>query len=73
MPRRIFRSLAYQLAQDPESLVTIAFSGNRADTSHATRFGLTGSAGCIARSPKSFHQAATYFSISPRHFRSCFR
>ena len=49
MPRRIFRSRAYQLAQDPESLVMIARSGRRGDNSQATRCGLMGWAGCSAR------------------------
>jgi len=37
MPRRIFRSRAYQFAQEPESLVMIARSGRRGDNSQATR------------------------------------
>jgi len=62
MPLRIFRSLAYQFAQDPESLVTITLSGIRGDSSHTTRCGLTGFAGCIARASKGFHHSATCFS-----------
>src|ERR1700760_3916815 len=31
MPRRILRSRAYQLAQEPESLVIIALSGSRGE------------------------------------------
>src|SRR6185437_7138191 len=42
MPRRILRSRAYQLAHDPESLVMIARSGRRGDSSQTTRCGLTG-------------------------------
>ncbi len=45
MPRRIFRSRAYQLAQEPESLVMMARSGSRGDNSQVTRCGLTGLAG----------------------------
>src|SRR5947207_1754191 len=58
MPRLIFRSRAYQLAQEPESLVMIARSGRRGDSSQATRCGLIGEAGCIARSSSVFHQFA---------------
>src|ERR1700738_3567617 len=46
MPRRIFRSRAYQFAHDPESLVRITRSGSLGDSSQATRCGLTGLAGC---------------------------
>src|ERR1700733_15644793 len=42
IPRRIFTSRAYQLAQEPESLVMIARSGSNGDNSQATRCGLTG-------------------------------
>ncbi|MHC2621453.1 hypothetical protein ACVIW2_003485 [Bradyrhizobium huanghuaihaiense] len=45
MPRRIFRSRANQLAQEPESLVMMARSGRRGDNSQATSCGLTGAAG----------------------------
>ena len=48
MSPRILRSLAYQLAAEPESATTIAFSGIRCDSSHTTRIGLTGSADSIA-------------------------
>ena len=42
MPRRIFKSRAYQFAQEPESLVTITRSGRRGDNSQVTRCGLIG-------------------------------
>src|ERR1700739_4732658 len=66
IPRRIFRSRAYQLAQEPESLVMIARSGNNGDNSHATRCGLTGFAPTCARASMSRHQAAIFFSICRR-------
>ena len=37
MPRRIFRSLAYQLAADPESQVRMQLSGSREESSQKTR------------------------------------
>jgi hypothetical protein len=66
IPRRILMSRAYQLAQEPESLVMIARSGSRGASSQATRCGFTGSAETWARSSISFHQAATFFSICSR-------
>src|ERR1700753_3762756 len=39
MPRRIFRSRAYQFAHEPESLVRITSSGKRDDSSVNTRCG----------------------------------
>ena len=72
MPRRIFRSRAYQLAQEPESLVMIARSGRRGDNSQATRCGLIGWAGCMARSSAVSHQSATCFSMCSRQLRSVF-
>src|SRR3954453_5676990 len=72
IPRRIFRSRANQLAQEPESLVMTARSGNRGDNSQVTRCGLTGSAGCRARSSSVFHQSLTLASMvlrqSPARF-----
>src|SRR4051794_30549466 len=62
MPRRIFRSRAYQLAHDPESDVMMARSGSRGDSSHATRCGLTGCAATMARSSSVFHHEATLAS-----------
>src|SRR5439155_16533932 len=72
MPRRILRSRAYQLAQDPESLVMIARSGRRGDNSQATRCGLIGSAGCIARSSSVFHQSRVQPSMLLRQVWSDF-
>src|SRR6266702_7508185 len=72
MPRRIFRSRAYQFAQDPESLVRITRSGSRGDSSQATRCGLTGLAGCIARSSSVFHHLETLLAISFRQAGSVF-
>src|SRR5690606_40502388 len=42
MSPRNLMSRAYQLAADPESQVTIAFSGMRDESSQKTRCGLTG-------------------------------
>ena len=72
MPRRIFRSRANQLAQDPESLVMTARSGSRGDSSQATRCGLTGLAGCFARSSSVFHHSLTSSSMVLRHLPVCF-
>src|SRR5271166_822171 len=66
IPRRILRSRAYQLAQEPESLVTIAPSGRRGESSQVTRCGLTGFAGCMARSSGVFHQSLTLRSTFSR-------
>ena len=70
MPRRSFRSLANQLAAEPESLVRIAPSGSLGESSQNTRCGLIGSALCIARSSSSCHQSETLASIVSRHCRS---
>ncbi len=72
MPRRILTSRAYQLAQEPESLVMIAWSGSRGDSSKATRWGLIGSAATMARASSFSSQSARHCLISPRHFRSVF-
>jgi hypothetical protein len=72
MPRRIFRSRAYQLAQEPESLVITARSGSRDDNSQVTRCGLTGFAGCRARSSSVFHQSLTLPSMEFRQAWSGF-
>ena len=72
MPRRIFRSRAYQLAHEPESEVMMARSGRREDNSHATRCGLTGCAGTIARSSSVFHDWATLFCTRSRQAFDCF-
>src|SRR3569833_4425473 len=71
MPRRIFRSRAYQLAQDPESLVRMTLSGNLEDNSHATRCGLTGLAGCMARPSSVFHHSPAFLTIPSRQPESC--
>ena len=55
-PRRIFRSRANQLAQDPESEVMIARSGMRGESSQVTRCGLTGLALAIAREVSRAHR-----------------
>ena len=73
MPRRIFRSRAYQLAQEPESLVMIARSGSRGDNSQETRCGLIGLAGCMARSSSVFHQSSVQPSIFLRQRGRTFR
>src|ERR1700761_1320570 len=41
MPRRIFRSRAYQFAHEPESLVRMTLSGRRGDSSVKARCGFT--------------------------------
>ena len=57
MPRRIFRSRANQLAQEPESLVMMARSGSRGDSSQvdALRIDRRRPA-AVARSSSVFHQ-----------------
>src|SRR5215472_895351 len=70
MPRRIFRSRAYQLAQEPESLVKIARSGSRGDNSQKMRCGLMGLAGCIARCSRVFHHSRMFASMRPCQERS---
>src|SRR3954454_1187107 len=72
MPRRIFRSRAYQLAQEPEALVRMTLSGSRGDSSHVTRCGLIGCAGCIARSSRVFHHLARPLATPSRQASSCF-
>jgi hypothetical protein len=67
MPRRIFRSRAYQLAHEPESLVITARSGSRGDNSQVTSCGLIGFAGCSARSSSVFDQSLTLPMILLRH------
>src|ERR1700739_546286 len=62
IPRLIFRSRAYQLAQEPESLVMIARSGRRGENSHTTRCGLTGLGDVIARVSSGFHPFAVQAS-----------
>ena len=72
MPRRIFRSRAYQLATEPESAVMIAFSGSRLLSSQNTRCGLIGSAECIARASSTFHQSSMSAAIVLRQASSGF-
>ena len=70
IPRRIRSTLAYQLATDPESAVTIASSGRTCDISHTIRIGFTGSASTMLCRSTVSHQAATFSSILSRHSRS---
>src|ERR1700712_226110 len=72
-PRWTRKSLAYQFAQDPLSLVTTASLGSNGDISHTTRCGFTGVASALARSSSLLHQAATPFSISSRQLRLSLR
>ncbi len=72
MPRRIFRSRANQLAHEPESLVRITRSGRRGDSSQTTRWGLTGMAGCMARSCIRSHQLESPLASSSRKPPSVF-
>ena len=72
MPRRIFRSRAYQLAQEPESLVMIAWSGSRGDSSQATRCGLIGLASAMARSSSVSHHVLVTACDLSRQARSDF-
>lgn len=51
IPRRMRKSRAYQLAQEPESLVRITRSGKRGESSHVTRWGLTGTRAITAPVP----------------------
>src|SRR5438132_1001846 len=62
MARRIVISRAYELADDPESVVKIPLSGRRGDSSQNTRCGLMWLALFMARSLRTLHQAATFFS-----------
>ena len=65
MPRRIFRSRAYQFAHDPESLVMITLSGSRGESSHADALRIDR----IRGSHRAFVPAS---STNPRRsFRSC--
>src|SRR5665213_2484975 len=73
MPRRIFKSRAYQLAHEPESLVMIARSGKREDNSQVTRCGLMGFAEVSARASSTCHHSDTPFSILVRQLRSDLR
>src|SRR6185437_16209708 len=72
MPRRILRSRAYELAQEPESLVMMARSGKRGDNSQTTRCGLIGLAVWPARSSRVCHQSLVQPAISLRQFVSDF-
>src|SRR3954453_242413 len=72
MPRRIFRSRAYQLAQEPESLVMIALSGSSGDNSQVTRCGLIGFAAAMARLYRVFHHLAVDPLARFRQARSVF-
>src|ERR1700761_7362132 len=67
------KSRAYQLAQDPLSLVTMALAGSSGDISHTTRCGLTGLASALARPSSFFHQATTLASTVFDHSRSALR
>lgn len=62
-----FRQRAYHVVDDPESAVTIALAGSRFDSSHATRIGLTGSAGTVLCSSSTDHQRRTFVSTVSRH------
>src|SRR5690348_17750511 len=55
MPSRIFRSRAYQLAEEPESDERMQLSGSRDESSQNTRSGLIGSAAAIARDSSTCH------------------
>src|SRR5205085_3242131 len=72
MPRRNFRSRAYQLAVDPESAEMMHLSGNRFDASQKTRCGLIGFASFMARSSRTFHHVFTSSSIFVRQSRFVF-
>ena len=73
MSPRNFSCRAYQLADDPESAVTIALSGSRGDSSQNSRIGLTGSASTMASASMTSHQRATLDSIVSRQDRSSLR
>ena len=64
---------AYQLADEPESAVTIALSGSRGDSSANNRSGLTISTDTIASICMVSHQRATLASMPSRHERSSLR
>src|SRR3954453_6141720 len=72
--RPLKRSIrAYQLADEPESAVTIASSGNLGDSSPNSSIGLTGSASTAASFAIVSHQRATSDSMPSRHERSVLR
>src|SRR5690242_20674353 len=72
IPARNRTHRAYQLVDDPESAVTIAPSGRRSESSHATRIGLTGSAVNVLCRATVSHHRPTLLSIESRHDRSAF-
>ncbi|SAL88940.1 hypothetical protein AWB74_08813 [Caballeronia arvi] len=73
MPRFTFKSRAYQLATDPESLVTMAFAGTRVDNSQTVRCGFTpATLVASARFSSVFHQSSIQPSMRLRHERSDF-
>src|SRR3954471_14031499 len=69
-PRFTRYSLAYQFAQEPLSLVTIASSGSCGDLSQTPRCGLTGWTLVNTRASSVFHQSLIPLSIRRRQLRS---
>ena len=70
MPGRILRARATKLVDMPVSVAMTARSGMCCENSQKKSSGLSGSASMWARRSSSCHQAATFFSIVARHFRS---
>ena len=64
---------AYQLAEEPESAVTMAFIGSRPDSSRNGSIGLTGSASTSASASIDRHHLATRSSMPSRQDRSSLR
>src|SRR6218665_340775 len=73
IPSRIFKSLANQLADVPESAARITPSGSFGDNSQKTRSGLRGLAETIAWPSTSFHHRRTPLSTCSRQLRSSLR
>src|ERR1700716_3603534 len=72
MPDLSLTQRANQLVDEPESAVTIASSGSRWESSHATRIGLTGLAVSRHCRSRTSHQCATLRSTPDRHDGSAF-
>src|SRR2546423_5764507 len=70
IPVLIFKSLANQEAEDPESAERMQFSGSLFDNSQKTRCGFRGYAAFIARASNIFHHRS--FSLMTRFCHSLF-
>src|SRR2546423_13476443 len=70
IPVLIFKSLANQEAEDPESAERMQFSGSLFDNSQKTRCGFSGYAAFIARASNIFHHRS--ISLMTRFCHSLF-